>query len=53
MKAIKISDKSYEYLKRRSAEERRPMTTVLDLILEKEGCQTITKDQKTRTGRVV
>lgn len=36
MKAIKISDKSYEYLKRRSAEERRPMTTVLDLILEKE-----------------
>lgn len=36
MKAIKISDKSYEYLKRRSAEDRRPMTTVLDLIVEKE-----------------
>jgi hypothetical protein len=36
MKSIKISDKSYEYLKRRSVEERRPMTTVLDLIVEKE-----------------
>lgn len=36
MRTIKISDKSYNFLKRRSEEDRRPMTTVLDLIVEKE-----------------
>jgi len=36
MRAIKISDKSYEYLKRRAEKDRRPLTSTVDLIIEAE-----------------